>query len=530
MSRKALTLVAMLLVAAVGGAATPVAAASGSSTFDAATLERGGVLSFNTTDSVSHFGEPSWLVAYDDGELTSLQSWADADQDRRIVETYNDSNRALVAAPPKAMGARALDRWLGNGLSSRSYVESIRLNTVLSNVEPVTLRNASALEAPTAGILAAEYRAEGGYSPEGIAFKSDAVATTLQEARNMTGADEVNADTTGITVAVVDTGVNTAGGQVFGNGSRGSELRVANASKDFIDDETVNESGVDAVADPAGHGTHVASTIAADYNGTEHDGYAPNATILALRALDAEGSGSSADIAAAIRYAAAQDADVISLSLGSPTYSAEIVEAIENATEQGSVVVVAAGNSRQTTRWLATPADAPVDGVVSVAATNHSVNASNAAVGYFSQLGDDPGTTDFSEGDTAGEDITVSSVGMKLTAKTPDESGSVSSTTLTGTSMAAPTVSGGIAQALAANPSWQDDPATVAEKVETTARPLPKATTQETGAGLLAVDNLATDTQPEEGQSDAMTETAQERETFWTWLSDSSGGWLAGWS
>ncbi len=144
------------------------------------------------------------------------------------------------------------------------------------------------------------------------------------------------------------------------------------------------------MADPNGHGTHVASTIAADYNGTEHDGYAPNATILALRALDEDGSGSSADIAQAIRYGAAQDADVISLSLGSPTYSAEIVDAVENATEQGSVVVVAAGNSRQTTRWLATPADAPVDGVVSVAAANHSTNASNAAVGYFSLAGRGP--------------------------------------------------------------------------------------------------------------------------------------------
>jgi Subtilisin-like serine proteases len=528
MSQKALTLVAMLLVAAVGGAVTPVAAASGGDVFDTATVERAGLSSFNSTDAVSNYGEPSWIVAYDDDELTSLQTWADGSNDRHIVETYNDSNRALVAASPKAMGARTLDRWLDNGLGSRSYVKSVRLNTALSNVDPVTLQNASSMEAPTAGIFAESYRQDGEYSPEGIAFKSDAETTTLQEARNMTGADEVDADTSGITVAVVDTGVNDAGGQVFGNGTRGSDLRIANASKDFIDDETVNESGYGAVEDPNGHGTHVASTIAADYNGTEHDGYAPKATILALRALGADGSGSSADIAQAVRYAAAQDADVISLSLGSPTYSTEIVAAIENATEQGSVVVVAAGNSRQTIRWLATPADAPVDGVVSVAATNHSANASNAAVGYFSQLGDDPGTTDLSDGRTAGEEVTVSSVGMKLSAKTPGTSGTVTSTTLTGTSMAAPTVSGGIAVALAANPSWQGEPATVVEKVEASARPLPKATTQETGAGLLAVDNLATGTEPEQEQSDAMTETAQDRETFWAWLSDTSGGWLTG--
>jgi len=220
---------------------------------------------------------------------------------------------------------------------------------------------------------------------------------------------------------------------------------------------------------------------------------------------------------------------VISLSLGSPTYSAAIADAVENATEQGSIVVVAAGNSRQSTRWLATPADAPVEGVVSVAATNHSSNASNAGVGYFSQLGDDPGTTDLSEGRTAGQDITVSSVGMQLTAMTPDTAGSVSTTTLTGTSMAAPTVTGGILQALAKNPDWRGEPATVAEAVEKSAKPLPSSTPTETGHGLLQVDNLATQTYPEESQEEAMTAEAAAREEFWSWLSDSSGGVLAGW-
>jgi len=137
-----------------------------------------------------------------------------------------------------------------------------------------------------------------------IATSEDAELTTLQETREMTGATTVDADTSGLTVAVIDTGVNTADGRVFGNGTVGSDIRIADASKDFIEDETVAENGLDAVEDPNGHGTHVASTIAANHSNNSHDGYAPNAEVLALRALDAEGSGSSADIAAAIRYAA----------------------------------------------------------------------------------------------------------------------------------------------------------------------------------------------------------------------------------
>jgi subtilisin family serine protease len=521
----------MLLVAAIGGAVTPAEAASGSDTLGPVTADRAGFFSLNTTDTVSHFGEPSWLVTTDDADgLDSLSSWVGDSDDRRIVQRWNASNRALVAASPKAMGARTFDRILSTGLASRSYVETVRLNTVMSNAEPVSvLRNESVLETPGTEIFASSYRAAGDYSMQGIATSADAEPTTLQEAREMTGSTAVDADTSGLTAAVIDTGVNTAEGRVFGNGTVGSEVRIANASKDFIEDETVAEDGLSAVSDPNGHGTHVASTIAANYNGTTHDGYAPNATILALRALDSEGSGSSADIAAAIRYAADHDADVISLSLGSPTYSAAIASAVENATEQGSIVVVAAGNSRQTTRWLATPADAPVEGVISVAATNHSSNASNAAVGYFSQLGDDPGTTDLSEGRTAGQDVTVSSVGMKLTAMTPDTGGSVSETTLTGTSMAAPTVTGGVLQALATNPDWQGEPTTVAKAVEESAQPLSSSTPTETGHGLLRVDNLATETYPEQSQDEAMTETAAAREEFWSWLSDSSGGVLAGW-
>lgn len=521
----------MLLVAAIGGAATPAAAAPGDSPLDPVTQERAGILAMNTTDAVDHYGAPSWLVSTSDADgLESLASWAGSSEDRHVVKRWNNSNRALVAATPAAMGARQLDRWLSTGLASRNYIESVRLNTVLSNADPVSLVNESALETPGSDVFANSWRADGAYSTTGIATSEDADPTTLQEARQMTGATDVDADTSGLTVAVIDSGVNTADGRVFGNGTVGSEPRIANASKDFIEDETVNGSGLDAVEDPNGHGTHVASTIAANHSNDSHDGYAPNAEVLALRALDAEGSGSSADIAAAVRYAADHDADVISLSLGSPTYSAAIADAVEYATEQGSIVVVAAGNSRQTTRWLATPADTPVEGVVSVAASNHSANASNAAVGYFSQLGDDPGTTDLSSGQTTGEDITVSSVGMQLTAMTPDTGGSVSETTLTGTSMAAPTVSGGILQALAANPDWQGEPATVAEELEMSAQPLPMATPTETGHGLLRVDNLATQTYPEKSQADAMTDEASAREEFWTWLSDSSGGVFAGWT
>jgi subtilisin family serine protease len=98
--------------------------------------------------------------------------------------------------------------------------------------------------------------------------------------------------------------------------------------------------------DPNGHGTHVAGTIAAVNNSFGATGVAYNAQIMPVRALDANGSGSSANIAAGIRYAANNGADVINLSLGGG-FSSEIQSAIQYATQVGAMVVMASGNESQ---------------------------------------------------------------------------------------------------------------------------------------------------------------------------------------
>jgi subtilisin family serine protease len=83
-------------------------------------------------------------------------------------------------------------------------------------------------------------------------------------------------------------------------------------------------------------------------------GTAPGARILPVRVLDASGSGTTAQVAAGIRYAADHDADVISMSLGFLSGLGEVVhltgalkpidKAIDYAYSNGAVVVTAAGN------------------------------------------------------------------------------------------------------------------------------------------------------------------------------------------
>ena len=98
--------------------------------------------------------------------------------------------------------------------------------------------------------------------------------------------------------------------------------------------------------DEHGHGTHVAGTVAqSTNNGVGVAGVAPEASIMPVRVLDARGSGGWGSLAAGIRYAADNGANVINMSLGGGMPSQVIRRAIEHAHEKGVVIVAAAGNA-----------------------------------------------------------------------------------------------------------------------------------------------------------------------------------------
>ena len=134
-----------------------------------------------------------------------------------------------------------------------------------------------------------------------------------------------------VTVAVIDTGVcmshEDLGGRVLDNGY------------DFVDDDNDPD-------DVFGHGCSVAGIIAANIdNGIGIAGFAPNASILPVRVLGPGGSGSMADVAAGIVYAADQSADIINLSLGSMVGSQVTKDAVDYAVDKGVTVIASAGNS-----------------------------------------------------------------------------------------------------------------------------------------------------------------------------------------
>lgn len=153
----------------------------------------------------------------------------------------------------------------------------------------------------------------------------------------------------GITVAVVDTGVDYTHGDLDANIWINSREIAGNGIDDdgngFIDDVRGWNfaSNTNNVMDDNSHGTHVSGTIAGENNGVGITGVAYNAKIMAVKVLDASGSGTLSNVARGIRYAADNGASVINLSLGGGG-SQELLDAVAYASSRGAVVVMAAGN------------------------------------------------------------------------------------------------------------------------------------------------------------------------------------------
>jgi subtilisin family serine protease len=161
-----------------------------------------------------------------------------------------------------------------------------------------------------------------------------------------------------LTVAVVDSGV-TATGDLAG---------AVLPGYDYV-------NGDSNAADDLGHGTAVASLIAArGNNGAGMAGVCWTCRILPVKALDSDGYGYPSDIAAGIVYAVKNGAKIVNLSLGGAA-STVMADAVAYANLKGVLVVAAAGNNggRSTATTPMYPAAYP--GVLGVGATDSGSDA-----------------------------------------------------------------------------------------------------------------------------------------------------------
>jgi subtilisin family serine protease len=241
----------------------------------------------------------------------------------------------------------------------------------------------------------------------------------------------------GVLVAVVDTGIQLTHPEFAG--------RIATGGTCF--GGTTACAGTAAQGnDDQGHGTHVAGIIAAAANGTGTTGVAPGASLLAVKVLDSNGSGSYTAVAQGITYAAQSGARVISMSLGGASPSSTLIAPLQTAATS-AVIVAAAGNSGNALAPGYPAAYATTSGIAGSMIIVGSVNGSNQ-ISSFSQT---PGNG----GCAASGGVTRCFKDVFLVA--PGES--IRSTYLnsgyaymSGTSMATPYVSGVAARVFGASP------------------------------------------------------------------------------
>ncbi|MGW6772458.1 type VII secretion-associated serine protease mycosin [Streptomyces sp. NPDC055037] len=152
----------------------------------------------------------------------------------------------------------------------------------------------------------------------------------------------------GVRVAVIDTGVDI----------KNRQLKAAvdtKSGKNMMDRDLKDDNGnklergkEDGTTDTVGHGTKVAGIIAARaMTGTGFVGLAPEATIIPIQQNDADGNGTALTLAAAIRHAVAEDADVINISQDTANAvepTPLLKQAVDDALAEEIVIVASAGN------------------------------------------------------------------------------------------------------------------------------------------------------------------------------------------
>jgi subtilisin family serine protease len=245
----------------------------------------------------------------------------------------------------------------------------------------------------------------------------------------------------GTVVAVVDSGTKldhpdlapnvwTNFAEVPGNG-------VDDDRNGYVDDvhgvDLTTTGAAQNLNDGHGHGTHVAGIVAAAANGRGVVGVAPQAKIMTVRVLADDGSGTTGAVAEGIRYAAANGARVINASLQGDENDPRLVDAVAAAGAANALVVASAGNdSRDIDQRPAYPAAIPSPNLIAVAATAPSDGRGLDSYSNFGRL-------------TVG----LAAPGGVILSTTNDGSYGDKS----GTSMAAPMVSGVAALMVAVNPN-----------------------------------------------------------------------------
>jgi len=226
------------------------------------------------------------------------------------------------------------------GFAPGEWIAHQGVLVVRSLSAPTTASMATLAALPEVGALAARHEVEHIEANPIIAVQdtpNDPYYATNQWAPQVIGmpaAWDVTTGSPSVVVAVVDTGLDMSHSEFAGKYAAGIDF--VNGDVDPTDDH--------------GHGTHIAGTVGALTN--NGDGIAAigrDTTILPVKVMNANGSGSHSTIAQGIHWATDNGADIINLSLSGSASTLVLETAVDYAFDHGVLVVAAAGNGNTST-------------------------------------------------------------------------------------------------------------------------------------------------------------------------------------
>ena len=254
--------------------------------------------------------------------ISSHRAWAEPDMfkepDSVIVELAGDVRTASVST-------------LMRDVNAREYKVRDIINRVIITVpegESLDDFMAKLMESPMVRSVEPNSFVYAARVPDDEYYVSD--QKLWLQLMNLPAAWEKTTGSSGVTIAVVDTGIR------YGHLDLPSRQNLV-SPRDYVDNDY---DPFDPGAPPedekrysvASHGTHVAGTIGAlTNNRIGVAGVDWSVSLMPIRVLDENGNGYVSDVAAGIRWAVDNGADVINLSLGSSAFSPELQDAVRHA-------------------------------------------------------------------------------------------------------------------------------------------------------------------------------------------------------
>ncbi|HEX6335742.1 MAG TPA: S8 family serine peptidase, partial [Jiangellaceae bacterium] len=439
-------------------------------------------------------GDTVWLEEFTDGSRAVSIDAAPRATTEPVFETVEiEDDLYVLPSDAAALVPEKLDRELFNvtKLVDYGYTDGVPVIVDLESARSRTLRQPTveglAVEAELSSIGAVAATVEPGgrwwqqAAPASIqtlnsgplaaidaVWLDERVDVTLDESVPLIGAPQAwdtGLDGTGVTVAVLDTGIDDQHPDLAGK---------LVAQENFTDSDTAR--------DRHGHGTHVSGIVAGtgEASGGQFTGVAHGAQLMSGKVLGDGGVGQVSWVMAGMEWAAENGADIVNMSLGTedPTDGTDpMSQALNSLTEQHDVLfVVAVGNSGSADQTVASPAAA--DAALAVGSVSKA-----EFLAFSSSRG--PRKGDFAiKPDVTAPGVLITSARAEGTSiGNPAEHPAYRETS--GTSMASPHVAGAAAILLQAHPELS--PAELKARLSTTGVPRTTYDVYQQGGGRIDV-------------------------------------------